>query len=113
MALQNPRPDDQYWVDAYVTLGIWAKKGGNWSKITNVDVYVSGQVSGAGYQSLYYNQTFAVDLGPGVQAFGVTVEGGDGTLADFVAAQWTSQQASGERSATPNGQQSTIQVVPQ
>lgn len=105
-----------YYIDGSVTLGIWALKSGVWQKVTTVDVPFYQQVGGYGQYTVNFDETFSLNLGPGVQAFGVTVDSHTGTaasLTDFVSATWTGTSASGERSATPGGEQSTVTVRPQ
>lgn len=104
-----------YYITGSVTLGIWAKKAGAWAKITQHVIEVYQGVAGAGSYTINWDVTYDDDLGPAVQAFGVTVDAYEGTgaaLTDFVSAAWTGTAASGERSATPSGQFSTATVRP-
>ena len=99
-----------------VTLGIWAKKAGAWQKQKQVTASVNASYSSGGARTLAFDRTFEVDLGPGVEAFGVTVDATDGdasAITDFVSATWSATATSSERSATPNGEKTTIVVIPQ
>jgi hypothetical protein len=105
-----------YYITGSVTLGIWAKKAGAWAKVAERRIEIYQEVGGAGNQAVNFDVNYDVDMGTAVQAFGVTVEAYEGvgaTLTDFVSAVWTGTAASGERSATPNGQFSTVTVRPQ
>lgn len=110
-------PPDYYnwYVQGSVTLGIWAKRAGSWVFIGYDYVSVQQNVGDSGEQTVSWYWSGSYDLGPGVQAFGVTVEGFDGTnatVADLVSASWTATASSGERSATPSGQLSSVVVIP-
>lgn len=105
-----------YAISGSVTLGLWSKVGGTWIKRADrvVDLYSS--VGGSGSQSMNWDITFDVDLGTAVQAFGVTIESYTGTgaaLTDFVSVAWTGTAATGDRSAAPSSQLSTVTVRPQ
>jgi hypothetical protein len=105
-----------YFVSGTVVLGIWAKKAGVWVKITTQSVELYESVAGAGSYTVNWDVTYDVDLGTAVQAFGVTVDSYDGTaaaLTDFVSVAWTGTSATGDRSATPSSQNSTVTVRPQ
>lgn len=105
-----------YAISGSVTLGLWAKVAGTWIKKAERVVDIYAVVGGAGSQSTSFDVTFDQDLGTGVQAFGVTVESTTGTgaaLTDFVSVVWTATSATGDRSATPSGQLSTVTVRPQ
>lgn len=106
-----------YWYSGQVSIGVWAKKSGVWSKITEVAATVYSEESTGGQRIFYFDMTSSVDLGPNVEAVGLTVEshnGADAGLTDFVSLTWSSTSISGERSATPNaGQKSTVVVIPQ
>lgn len=105
-----------YYVTGSVTLGIWAKKAGAWAKLAERRIEIYQQVGGSGNQAINFDVTYDVDLGTAVQAVGVTVEAYEGVgaaLTDFVSMTWTGTAATGERSATPNGQFSTVTVRPQ
>lgn len=106
-----------WYVNGSVTVGIWAKVGGVWSKKATRSQFIYQTVPGSGQRTVNWSINSAVDLGvTGVQAFGVTIESHSGTaaaLTDLASVSWTAQTASGERSATPSGQSSTAVVSPQ
>lgn len=105
-----------YYITGSVTLGIWAKTGGVWAKKAERRIEIYTSTAGAGNYTIPFDVTYDVDLGPAVQATGVTVEAFEGVgaaLTDFVSMGWTGTAASGERSATPGGQFSTVTVNPQ
>lgn len=111
------------WSESYlngsVTVGIWAKKAGVWQLITYDYVYINeylGYGGGPGTATTTWYLNGSYDLGPGVQAVGVTVEGYDGIGADvqdFTSLQFATQASSSERSAAPSGQVTNVTVFPQ
>lgn len=105
-----------WYINGTVTLGVWAKKAGVWSLVTTKEIFVTALTGAAGQYTTNWDGTFDVDLGPGIQAFGVTIEGTTGVgaaLTDFVSVAWQGVTSSGERSATPSGQLSRVTVRPQ
>ena len=99
-----------------LTLGIYAKKAGVWVKITERTVTFYDEPGAGGSYTRTFDATYDIDMGTGVQAFGFSIEEHTGTaaaLTDFVSAIWTGMSSSGDRSATPSGQSSTITVRPQ
>jgi hypothetical protein len=105
-----------YALSGNVEIGIWAKKSGTWQLVTTYPGWVyDGNIGSVGPHTVAGSVTGAFDLGPGVEAFGITMEGHDGTAAsvtDLGSVSWTATAASGERSATPSGQSSTAVVTP-
>lgn len=105
-----------YEYNGYVYVGIWVKKGGAWQYVGQHSVFVSQSFSSGGQRTLFWsmNQTFTFGGGT-IQAIGVTIDGYDGnaaTISGLNSINWTVQGASGERSATPSGQRSTVTVRP-
>lgn len=104
----------QYMVTGYVEVGIWKQVGGAWSLAATEAVYVQEDVGQQGYHTVgwYLNNTYA--LGAGVTAFGATIQSQDGNAAGITSlyASWGISGATTDRSATPNGQQTTITVRP-
>jgi len=106
---------DDYYISGTVTLGIWSKKSAVWTQITEKVVTIYARYATAGSKTYNWDVTYDIDLGTGVQAFGVTVNattGSGAALSDFVSAAWAAIAASGERSATPSGQLSSVIVRP-
>ena len=99
---------DQYAVSGYVQVGIWRNAGG-WSRFTTEDVYIYQDVGNSpGRQTVYWSLQNTYALGQGVTDFGVTIESTDDTAAvTYLGVSW-----SGERSATPGGEQTTAVVRP-
>jgi hypothetical protein len=99
-----------------VTVGIWAKKAGVWQKIMQDNVSVSQGTTGSNTATLNWFEDIVVQMGSGVQAVGLTIDGYSGTAAALSAFShliWQAQGAgSGERSATPASQKSTVTVRP-
>jgi len=108
-------PNGHYEFSASVTLGIWVRRSGAWQKVTQVYAYAysSGQ-SGTVTAYWYFNQS--LNLGTGIEAFGVTLDATDGTSAvvnSISSIQWTAQGSSGgASSALPGGLKTTVTVRP-
>ncbi len=102
---------------AIVYVGIWAKKSGVWQLVSTDYVYVKGGTGEATtYSSFSVNKSF--QLGSGIEAFGLTIEGVEGGfnpgLSDFVSVAWTAPgAASSTRTATPSGRSGKVTVRPQ
>lgn len=110
MALPGYR---DYVVSGSITLGIWRNVGG-WQLFgyEGVNVYVGVGGSG-GRQTVNWSMQNTYALGQGVTDFGVTIEASDDTAAiNYLGVSWSASQASGERSATPGGEQTTVVVRP-
>lgn len=104
-----------YYVSGSVTVGIWAKKAGSWVHLADHTVLIYQEVVGAGSRTVTQIATEDFSLGTGITDFGLTIEGFEGTgaaLVDFISASWSATTTSGERSATPGGQFSTVTVIP-
>lgn len=104
-----------YYLVGDVTVGLYAKKAGAWVKSGEATIYVNETVGGGGIQTVAFGGVADVNMGPGVEAFGVAIERVNGTSAemtDLTSVSWTAIASSGERSATPNGQLSTVVVSP-
>lgn len=106
----------QYMVTGYVEVGIWKRVGGVWSLAATESVQIYQDVGSQGYHTVGWNSSNTYALGAGVEAFGVTIQNSDAgpsnTSLSSIYASWAVNQASGERSATPSGQQTTIIVRP-
>lgn len=105
-----------YNYDNQVRLAVWAKKNGVFSRVDTITVAHSAQTNNGGVQTLGWSATRGANLGPIVETIGLSIDSSDnGTavLNTFNLAQWTSMSAgSGERSATPSGQTTTVTVQP-
>jgi hypothetical protein len=101
-------------VTGYLDVGVWQRKAGVWSLVATEGVYVQDDVGGGGQHTVGWSLQNTYNLGPGVEAFGATIQGHDGAAAtlSYLAASWSASSASGERSATPSGQLSTVTVRP-
>lgn len=103
----------RYVVSGTITVGVWRMVGGVWQHFTNKDVSVQTVVSGGGYRTVSWSMNDSFSLGAGVTDFGVTIEASDGdTTLTGMTVSWTTQAASGERSATPAGEQAMAVVRP-
>lgn len=106
-----------YYYNGIVTLGIWAKKSGVWSKATEAQVEVTETHSAGGSRTIAFDRSFRVNLGSAVQAIGVTVESSNGvsaTVDDIREVSWTAQPTGGGvRTASPNGEKCQVKVSPQ
>ncbi len=110
-------PSDSYYEsNVFVTLGIWVRRSGAWQKVTSV--YTSYYNNKSTADSSNYSARFngSVQLGGGIEAFGVTIDGVDGGTADdltFNGVSWTAQGSSGSpSSALADGATTTITVMP-
>lgn len=96
-------------------INFWSYVGG-WVKTGSDYVGVSQSFGTAGSKTMNWTYSNAVQFQAGLTSFGVNVELYDGqsaTLSEFNRVYWTAQgSGSGVRSATPNGQKSTITVRP-
>lgn len=102
-------------VTGSVSVGLWAKIAGAWTRKATRTQFIDQGTPGGGQQTVNWLYSGAVDLGPNIQAFGVTVESHTGTSAavtDLASVSWTATTTSGERSATPSGQTTTAVVTP-
>lgn len=106
-----------YWeFNHNVTLGIWVRKSGAWTKVTQV--YASAYQSGGsgGTRTVGYSYSGTIQLGTGIEAFGVTVDSTSGSSAsvdDLAQVNWTAQGSSGgTSSALYSGSTTTITVRP-
>ena len=106
----------EYRYDGTVTVGIWAKKGGVWQKVAQDVVTISQGAAGVSTATIGWFQDAVYQMGNGVQAVGLTIDSFSGSAAALTAFNHTIWQAqgsgSGERSATPAGQQATVTVRP-
>lgn len=112
----NPNPYATYAVRGSVTLGIWAKKAGVWTRMSTAVINLYQEYSTGGSRTLTWNYNGSFDLGTGVDAVGITVEsttGSSAVVSDFTSLTWTSQTSSSTRSATPNGESSVVTIRPQ
>lgn len=115
MAIYEQYPGwGQYMVTGYVEVGIWKRVGGVWALAASESVYVQEDVGSQGYHTVSWSLQNTYSLGGGVEAFGATVQNqdGNGAAVTYLAASWTVTAASGERSATPSGQLTTVTVRP-
>ena len=108
---------------SYSTLKIWAFKSGAWVHIK--DAWVETVVDPYGYPSgglrtedAYLSYSETIQLGSGVTHIAVTFAGSDsgqpGAITGIGPINWQSQgSGSGVRSATPNGQKTSVTVRPQ
>lgn len=106
---------DDYVVSGYVSVGIWRKVGGAWQLFTTEDVYVYASVgyNNPGRQTVGWSLQNTYALGQGVTDFGVTIEATDDQAAiNYLAVSWSASTETGERSATPGGEQTTAVVRP-
>lgn len=103
----------QYMVTGYVEVGIWKRVGGVWALVATEPVYVQQDVGQQGYHTVGWNVQGTYSMGAGVDAFGATIQSADGPAGiSGVYVSWTISAASGERSATPSGQLTTVTVRP-
>lgn len=104
-----------------VLLGIWVRRSGAWTKVTQVPAYASDYGGSGGQRTVrwYYNGT--LNLGTGIEAFGVTLDGYDNQgssgwaalVDDLTSVKWTVQPSTGTvSSAIPNGLKTTVTVRP-
>ncbi len=107
-----------YNYEGSVTIGVWVKRSAGWQKVatryTGVGPYT---YSTGGSRTFNYTGSGSVNLGSDVQKVGLTVEGTSvgtsATVTDFTKLEWQAAgTAAGDRSATPNGQKSTVTVSP-
>lgn len=110
MALPGYR---EYIVSGSITLGIWRNVGG-WQLFGYDGVNIYQNVGNSpGRQTVNWSLQNTYALGQGVTDFGVTIEAADDTAAiTYLGVSWSASQASGERSATPGGEQTTVVVRP-
>ncbi len=105
---------DQYVVSGYVQVGIWRKVGGVWSMFTTEGVYIYQDVGNSpGRRTVNWSLQNTYTLGAGVTDFGATIQSTDDTAAvNYLAAAWSASSASGERTASPGGEQAAAVVRP-
>lgn len=105
---------DQYAVSGYVQVGIWIMRGGSWSRFSTEDVYVYQDVGNSGgRQTVNWSFQNSYAFGAGVTDIGVTIETTDDQAAlNYLAATWSASSSSGERTATPGGEQAAVVVRP-
>ena len=108
-----------WYIDAYATIGIYAKKSGVWQKATTESVNVNGSYGSGGARTLTWVIDRTYQLGNNVQAFGATVESMSGyyntsaAVSQIGSVSWQAQNSTGGvSSATPNGEKSKIVVTP-
>lgn len=112
-------PTGTYWLSANAVIGIYAKKSGVWSRITTRTVTVSGEYTDASQKTLSWTLDETFQLGTGVQMFGVAIEGVVGynnptaVITDLSSVSWQALSTSGQTSATPDGQATTVTIRPQ
>lgn len=96
-------------------IDFWSYVGG-WVKTGSDYVGGYGSYGTSGVKTLPWTYQNSVTFAAGITSFGVSVEVVDGTAAgvsEFNRVYWTSQGSGGGlRSATPNGEKSTITVRP-
>lgn len=101
-----------------VTIGIWAKRTAGWQKVATEFVEVDGgtYTSPALRTFNWFRDNVTYQLGTNVLAVGLTVDGvnaNSAAITTFNKLAWQAQgTASSIRSATPNGQKSTVTVKP-
>lgn len=108
----------EYEYSGSVEVGFWAYRTAGWQLVTSEHVFVDGGIySDPGLRSFSWSITDRVhQLGSDVQKVGVTVESVNGysaTVDSFTLLAWQAQGSSGDtRSATPNGEKTTVVVTP-
>lgn len=103
----------RYVVSGTVTVGIWRMVNGVWQRFTTQDVGVFNNVGGPGVYTVGWSMQNTFALGAGVTDFGVTIESASSEAAlTGMGVSWAVQGASGDRSATPAGEQAQAVVRP-
>ena len=99
-----------------VTLGVWVRRSGAWQKAAQVVAYSYNPNTTQGQKTMGWTFNQSIQLGTGIEAFGISLDSTDGTSAtldDINSISWTAGGApSGERTALPNGATTTITVRP-
>lgn len=101
--------------NASISLGLWVKRSGVWTRVdgATASAYQYG-VAGSQTASWYYTGTH--QLGTGIEAFGVTMDGTDqqsAVVSDISEVRWNGTGAgSGTRTALPSGSSTTVTVRP-
>lgn len=102
-----------YMVSGQVEVGIWRRVSGSWALVATESVYVQEEVASGGQHTVGWVLQNNYALGSGVEAIGATIQSSDSSAAvTGLSARWSVTATSGERSATPSGQLSTITVRP-
>lgn len=96
-------------------INFWSYNGG-WAKTGSDYVSAYGSYGNSGLKSMGWTYNNGVTFAAGLTSFGVSVEVTDGDsagISEFNRVYWTAQgSGGGVRSATPNGEKSTITVRP-
>jgi hypothetical protein len=106
-----------YYYENTITVAVYALKSGAWTFVGrySVDARLAPTTAG-GVKSFPWNFSANVQLGSGVQAIGITYETallGTATLETFSHVIWQAPaSAQTTRSATPNGERTTVTVRP-
>lgn len=112
-------------VEGYVTLGLYAKKAGVWSRVgaltANWYTTVSNPSSVNVSETVYWGVTDTVQMGQGIEAFGASVETSNGPFAGRVLTfdslgpiTWSAPgTASSVKSALASGAKTSIKITPQ
>ncbi len=113
-----PIGNKTYYYENYVTVGIWSKKSGTWSKVSDYVVYTYG----GAYLNSGGNRTYSAsvvdanfNLGSGVTDWGLTIEAADygtATLTAFNNLKYSISGSSGDTSALASGAVTTVTVRP-
>ena len=105
---------NNYAISGYVTIGLWKKVGGSWTMLATEDVQVYVDVGNSpGRQTVNWSFQNTYALGAGVTDVGFTIEGSSDTaVANYLALSWAASASSGERTATPGGEQAAAVVRP-
>jgi hypothetical protein len=105
--------------DAYVnaTFNVYVRKAGAWTQIGQVTGVFYGSKTNNAASAAYGKTSFSnIQLGTGIEAFGITlasVDGGTVSSYRLDSVSWTASGApSGVRSALPNGARTTVTVRP-
>jgi len=121
MATTSYRQVRSYYAESSADIGIYAKKNGVWTKMTTKTVYCSGFASSTARVTMNWTvDGESFQLGTGVQAVGLTVDGVFGYANPVAVIQrfyemsyYVTPTSGGVVSATPDGQKTTVTIRPQ
>lgn len=97
------------------TIGLWVRRGGVWARVGQADASAF-QYGVQGYNTVGWYYAGTHQLGTGIEAFGITMDGTDQqacVVDDLQEVTWNgSGGGGGQRTALPNGSTTTVTVRP-
>jgi hypothetical protein len=116
----NGGANGQYYFGATAAVGIYAKKSGVWTRVMTHYVTETATYYSSERFTIAWIFSETVQMGTGIQAFGVAIESVTGysnptaLIQSLSSVSWQAiSNQGGESSATPDGQTTSVTVTPQ